>query len=103
MKHLIAVGFLTALAAGCATPTVVDTRQVGDERLSCRQIKSEIEEAERFEEKAQKERSVTGKNVAAVVFFWPALLATYSNTEEAIQAARDRREHLKKIADKKRC
>ncbi len=103
MKHLIAVGFLAALTGGCATPTVVDTRQIGDDRLSCRQLKIEIEEANRFENDAQKDRSVTGKNVAAVVLFWPALLATYANTEEAIKAARDRRQHLMKIADQKRC
>ena len=102
MKKIIAILFVTALA-GCATPTVVETRKAGDASLSCEQIKNEISEAERFEREARKERSVTGTNVAAAIFFWPALLGTYSNTEQAISAARDRKENMNKLADKNGC
>ena len=38
----------------CATPTVVETRKVNDNQLSCSQIQSEIEEAKGFEQKARK-------------------------------------------------
>lgn len=104
-KNMVAVlGLaLSVLAAGCATPTVVDTRKVGDESLSCGAIKDEIAEAERFEKEARKERTVTGTNVAAAIFFWPALLGTYANTEEAINAARDRRQNMMDLAKKKGC
>jgi hypothetical protein len=44
---------------------------------------------------------VTGTNVAAAVFFWPALIATYANTEDAVNAAKDRQKNLAKIADEK--
>ena len=44
-------------------------------------------EAERFKVDAQKEKGMTGTNVAAVIFFWPAMIGTYSNANEAISAA----------------
>ena len=92
-----------ALLAACATPHVVETRKVGDADLSCDQIKNEIAEADRFEQAARKDRTVTGTNVAAAIFFWPALLGTYTNTEEAINAAKQRREAMLKLGDSKRC
>ena len=91
------------LLQACATPTVVETRKVNDNQLSCSQIQSEIEEAKSFEQKARKERTVTGKNVAAAILFWPALLGTYSNTEEAINAAKERQDNLYKIYQNKGC
>lgn len=91
------------LLTGCATPTVVETRKSGDLQLTCDQIKLEIAEAERFDKEARKERTVTGTNVAAAIFFWPALLGTYSNTEQAINAAKERRDNMFKLADSKGC
>lgn len=102
MKKIIALLLVTALA-GCATPTVVETRKTSDSSLSCEQIKTEISEAERFEREARKERTVTGTNVAAAILFWPALLGTYSNTEQAINAARERKENLFKLAQNINC
>lgn len=91
---------LTALAlalSGCATPTVVDTKQTADRSLTCAQLLAQIEEAEEFEKKARDDRGMTGTNVAAAVLFWPALIATYSNTEDAIEAAEERQDHLEKL------
>ena len=102
MKLLPTFGLLIVLS-GCATPTVVDTRKAGDSQLTCDQIKQEIAEAERFEKEARKERTVTGTNVAAAILFWPALLGTYSNTEQAINAAKERKDNMYKLADSKRC
>ncbi len=94
---------LVLAAAGCATPTVVETRKLADDTLDCEQLKFEVAEANRYEKEARKERTVTGTNVAAALFFWPALLGTYANTEEAINAARERREHLLVLAKKRQC
>lgn len=94
---------MMSLLGGCATPHVVQTKQVGDSEMSCNQIKAAYAEAQEFENKARQERTVTGKNVAAAIFFWPALLGTYSNTEEAINAAKERQSNLEKIAEKKGC
>lgn len=100
---LLATLTLTIVLAGCASPTVVDTRKAGDSQLTCDQIKQEISEAERFDKEARKERTVTGTNVAAAIFFWPALLGTYSNTEQAINAAKERKENMFKLAESKGC
>jgi len=99
----LAVVILVVMLGACATPHVVETRKVGDANLTCVQISKEILEAERFEKEARKERTVTGTNVAAAILFWPALIGTYSNTEEAINAAKERKENLLKLADSKGC
>lgn len=96
---LVVAGLLSA----CATPTVVQSKQGKDSELSCSQLKSEYAEAQDFEAKARKERGVTGTNVAAAIFFWPAMLGTYKNTEEAIEAAKDRQKHLEKLGADKGC
>ncbi len=62
-----------------------------------------MKEAEEFRLKAEREKGVTGKNVAAAVFFWPAMLGTYANAEEAIKAAEDRKRHLMDIYRDKGC
>jgi outer membrane biogenesis lipoprotein LolB len=103
MKLLSIATLAAILLAGCATPTVVDTKKVGDANLTCDQLKQEIADAEKFEKEARKERTVTGKNVAAAILFWPALIGTYSNTEEAINAAKERKENILKLAESKNC
>ena len=102
MKKIATLLCFSILTA-CATPTVVQTRQSTDASLSCEQIKGEIVEAERFEKAARKDRTVTGTNIAAAILFWPALLGTYSNTEEAINAAKERRENMMTLSASKRC
>lgn len=89
--------------SGCAAPPVVSVRQSGDADMNCTQLKSAYQDAQDFEAKARKERGVTGTNVAAAVLFWPALVGTYANTEEAINAAKERQKHLEKLAAEKRC
>ncbi len=89
--------------SACATPDVVNVRQAGDSRLTCEQIVEEIEVAEEFRAEAREERGVTGTNVAAAVFFPIGLVGTYMNTEEAMEAAEDRREHLEEMYEDKGC
>ena len=104
-KKFIYIGYFSCAFAlgGCASPTVVTVKKAGDSSLSCEQLKVAIDEANEFEQNARKERKVTGTNVAAAVLFWPALIATYSNTEDAITAAKDRQAFLTKITDEKKC
>ncbi len=100
------IALITCMAlgmVGCATPHVVDTRQLGDKKLSCGEIEDQIDEADRFEQQARSERKITGRNVAAAVLFWPALLGTYVNTEDAIDAAKERKRYLHKSYEKKGC
>jgi len=102
MKYISLLG-ISLIVGGCASPTVVETKQINDENLNCLQLVQATEEAESFEKSARGERSVTGTNVAAAIFFWPGLLATYANTDDAIDAAKERQAHLKKIYDRKGC
>lgn len=101
MKFAVVLALLGT--TGCATPTVVDETQVGDERLTCDQIEQEIRLAQKFEQDARDERGVTGTNVAAALLFWPGLLATAANTDEAIDAAQDRQDHLRDIHRARNC
>lgn len=102
MKKLLMIIFIVSLF-GCASPPIVATKQIGDSSLNCAGLKKAYLEATEFEENARKERRVTGTNIAAAVFFWPALIATYSNTEDAINAAKDRQKNLIKAAEEKKC
>jgi hypothetical protein len=103
MKRLAAIASSVLLLCSCATPEVVQVKQVRDSEMTCPQLKAAYEDAQEFEKKARKERGTTGTNVAAAIFFWPALLGTYKNTEEAIDAAKERQRYLEKIAATKRC
>ena len=104
-KNSLIIAALTTgfLVSACATPTIVQEQQLGDDKLSCYQLQSEITEARRFEQAARDERGVTGTNVAAVLFFWPALLVTYSNASDAIEAAQNRQRNLQQIYSNKNC
>jgi hypothetical protein len=99
---VVAIACAAALSA-CATPEVVQVQQAGDTNMSCEQLTTAIADANRFEAEARHDRGVTGTNVAAAVLFWPALAGTYMNTQEAIEAARSRRDHLTVIARQKSC
>ena len=59
----------------------------GDASLSCGQLQNEYADAERYRTTAEKEKTVTGENVARAIFFWPAILGTAANANEAIAAA----------------
>ena len=103
LKLIAGVACLGLLVTACATPTVVETRQASDRNLNCEQLLAAIEETNDFEEEARDDRGVTGTNVAAAVFFWPALIGTYMNTEDAIEAAQDRREYLTELYEQRDC
>jgi Pyruvate/2-oxoacid:ferredoxin oxidoreductase gamma subunit len=106
MKYLftaLAAAVAVSLLGACATPTVVESKQANDRNLSCEGLKSAYIDAKDFESKARKERGVTGTNVAAAIFFWPAMLGTYKNTEDAIEASKERQKHLEAIAAEKKC
>ena len=105
MKKALLTGLVLAsfTVSACATPTVVDSQQPGDRDLSCMQLREGIQVANDYEQDARDERGLTGTNVVAFIFFWPALIATYLNTEEAITAAQERQQHLQDIYDSKGC
>ena len=91
------------LLNGCATPTVVQTVKPGDSGLSCAQLQNEFADAERFRMAADAEKSVTGGNVVRALFFWPAILGTAANANEAIAAADSRKVGLANLMNQKNC
>jgi hypothetical protein len=103
INRFVAMTSITLFLFGCATPQVVEKKQLNDVHLSCSGIEVQIAEAESFEKEARGEKGVTGTNVAAAIFFWPAMFATYSNANEAIEAAVDRKEHLQTLYAEKGC
>ncbi len=105
---LKSVAVVTALASmnllqGCASPHVVQAVQIEDAQYSCNRLTFEISEADRFRAEAQAEKGVTGTNVAAVLFFWPAMIGTYANANEAIAAADTRKVSLLSYYNQKKC
>jgi len=93
----------SALLCACATPTVVQSVKPGDNGLSCAQLQNEYVDAERFRTEADKEKSVTGGNVVRALFFWPAILGTAANANEAMAAADSRKVHLANQMSQKNC
>lgn len=94
-SNRILVAGAAALALGaCANPHVVEVTRISDADLTCDQIEREIAVAEQYRRDAQDEKGVTGTNVAAVLFFWPGLIATHQNVGEATRAADDRKRYL---------
>lgn len=102
-KHFAVISILLALLSGCATPHVVQAVKTSDSSLTCSQIETEMAESDRFRTDAQKEKGMTGTNVAAVIFFWPAMIGTYSNANEAIAAADARKANLMNFYTQKKC
>jgi hypothetical protein len=102
------IGYATLIAIitllnACATPTVVQSVKPGDAGLSCPQLQNEYAEAERYRALAEGEKTVTGGNVARALLFWPAILGTASNANEAISAADSRKVYLANVMLQKNC
>jgi hypothetical protein len=91
------------LLCACATPTVVQSVKPGDTGLTCAQLQNEYSDAERFRAEADAEKSLTGGNVVRALLFWPAILGTASNANEAISAADSRKVNLANLMNQKNC
>lgn len=102
MKKLFLVSATAFALFGCASPTVVQTVKPGDGGLSCAQLQNEYADAEKFKKDAEGEKGVTGGNTARLLF-WPAIVGTYMNANEAIAAADNRRVHLANLMTQKNC
>lgn len=101
MKRVLPL-IAAAILAGCASPTVVQSVKPGDSGLSCSQLQNEYSDTDRFKKEAEAEKGVTGGNVARLLF-WPSIVGTYMNANEAIAAADNRRVHLANLMTQKSC
>lgn len=102
-ERTISIMLAAAVVAGCATPTVVQTAKPGDAQLSCAQLQNEYADADRFRWEARRHRGLTGGNVARAILFWPAVLGTFANANEAIAAADTRKVYLANIMNQQNC
>jgi hypothetical protein len=102
-QFCLAVTLCALLLSGCARSVSVPPTKLGDAQLSCTQLRSEIEEAQKFRKAAEDNKGVTGTNVAAALFFLPGLVATYSDANDAIRAADDRVRNLTTLYNEKHC
>jgi len=94
---------VVATLTGCATPTVTQVVKPGDTGLSCSQIQNEYSDAQRLKKEADAEKTVTGGNVVRALFFWPAIIGTSMNANEAIAAADNRMVHLTNLMMMQKC
>ena len=104
MKKLLVIlltGFV--FLNSCAKPTVVDSIMPGDEELNCGGLKNAVAEAQRFIRDAESVKGGTGENITRGIFFWPAIVQSYSNANEAIAAANSRKVHLFNIMNDRKC
>ena len=101
MKNILFIA-TTAALFGCASPTVVQPVKPGDGGLSCAQLQNEYVDAEKFKKDATAEKGVTGGNVARLLF-WPSIVGTYMNANEAIAAADNRKVSLANLMTQKGC
>jgi len=102
-NYLSVVCAFAVVLSGCATSQKVERVKVGDNELTCTQLLAQIEEADKFKKSAEENKGATGTNVAAVLLFWPAIFATYSDANEAIRASDDRKANLTKLYNDKKC
>ena len=89
----------------CAyTPHFPCSVTLGNNKLSCEELSSEIAKANQYGDEAQKAKK-GGKphNIGAILFFLPGAGITMKNVEEAVKAAHDRAIHLNQLKEKKNC
>jgi hypothetical protein len=70
--------------------------------LSCAQLQNEYADADKLKKAAAEEKGVTGGNVARLLF-WPSIIGTYMNANEAIAAADNRMVNLANLMSRSNC
>ena len=104
MQKILTLLILIIFLTSCATPTVVNVIQPNDNKLSCKELDTEIAKANEYANEAQDAKKA-GKphNIGAMLFFLPGLGFSMANIDEASKAAKDRAIHLNKLKEKKNC
>ena len=100
---ILVLGLSLVLLNSCAKPTVVNITLPQDKKLNCEKLEDAVADAQEFRRKALAVTGNTGKNQAAAMLFWPALMMTYINASEAIVAANERSVHLINVMQDKNC
>ncbi|NKB46490.1 MAG: hypothetical protein GKR77_01740 [Legionellales bacterium] len=107
-KGIIVLFSIALFACAGRTPNPIDVYQPNDNKLSCDQIKAEIQRNQKAMFALYPKTQKTGKNVALGVagafFIVPLFFMDFSDAEQIeIKAFQRRDEHLHKIAERKKC
>jgi|TARA_Y100000389_G_C17436956_1_gene506118 hypothetical protein len=104
MKNALTLLILFFYTVSCATPTVVNVIGPNDNKLSCKELSSEIAKANQYADEAQAAKKADKPhNIGAILFFLPGMGFTMANIDEAAKAAKERAIHLNKLKEKKNC
>ena len=98
-----AIVAVTLTISACVSTQTVAEKQVSDSELACNSIATRIGEVRSARNYAKANRGVSGANVAAALFFWPALLVNNSNTSSMIKSMDARESVLVGYYENKQC
>ena len=87
----------TIFVTSCATPKAIDVVQIGDNEMSCNELKLAYESASYHEDIAHQNKGVTDENILSGLFFFPAYFVTYGTSIHAEYNASQRKDHLLKL------
>ena len=88
---------------GCATTPTVQPVNPMDRHLTCEQLKVEFDSNNESIKSARADKGASGANVAAAMFFWPALVGTNAQASKNLKSAYFRRDHLSALMMDKNC
>jgi len=97
------VVLLVGVLTGCASSQKVEVVQPGDNKLSCAELAEQRDELDGIKASNDKNKGFTGTNVAAALFFWPALAYTYIDAKDAEKVISERKSHLTGLMNQKGC
>ena len=100
---LITLLLTTIFVTSCATPKAIDVVQIGDNEMSCNELKLAYESASYHEDIAHQNKGVTDENILSGLFFFPAYFVTYGTSIHAEYNASQRKDHLLKLYLKREC
>jgi len=93
--------FLVLAISGCVSNQAVQMVQVGDDKKSCQQIKSELARLGAKFKEAKDDSGVTGKNVGLAIVFWPGIIVNEVRSNKNQDSIDARVSHLSTMYNSK--
>lgn len=99
----LVIGLLSILLAGCVSTRTISEKQIGDSQLGCAELADRVGELNALKAYSEKESGVSGKNVAAALFFWPAIIGNQMNAGDNIESINKRKTTLVGHYEERKC
>jgi len=103
MLYFVSIILLVTLTWGCATSRKIQTVQIGDNKLSCKELSRELNRLNEAQADVDSKKGMTGTNVASALFWLPGLAYTYYDAGQALEAINGRKAHLTKFYNERDC